>query len=224
MLLPHSNRPRNLIQKSKTARKYRSTFCCLPLLSAYIFFIISSPIALIMNTEIEYPLTVRYCSVCTMPLEYCEYSDNKACQKQLANCKQEYKALPTVQLLTSSYKLKLDPYAAKRKQARKTPEGKNAKNDHNNVKNCITRNDKVKEATHVLGLEAFGVDLKEACKVFTKKFGTRCNVVRETGELFIHGNFVCQMFDLIPEKFSNISIRDIVDKGVRDVASDSDEE
>uniref|UniRef100_A0A7E4ZPX1 SUI1 domain-containing protein n=1 Tax=Panagrellus redivivus TaxID=6233 RepID=A0A7E4ZPX1_PANRE len=160
------------------------------------------------SADVQYPLHVQYCGACTMPLEYCEYSNCKAaCREWLE------KNLPDL-----AGELTIDPAATDDKKSQKRggkgtakPNKKGAAGP-SKVTLQISARSKNKNVTLVKGLTAFGVEPKVAGKFFANKFACGCSVTG-TDEITIQGDFKDELFDLIPEKWSQITDDDIEDLG-----------
>lgn len=69
---------------------------------------------------------------------------------------------------------------------------------------------KKKAVTTVAGLETFGVKLKDAAKLFSKRFACSASVVEgvvpNTEELAVQGDVVFEIADFIVEKFPEVFI------------------
>ena len=64
---------------------------------------------------------------------------------------------------------------------------------------------KKKAVTVVQGLKTFGIDLKVASKFFGQKFACGASITGDD-EIVIQGDFKDDLFDLIPEKWADVSI------------------
>ena len=62
---------------------------------------------------------------------------------------------------------------------------------------------KKKAVTVVQGLKTFGIDLKVASKFFGQKFACGASITGDD-EIVIQGDFKDDLFDLIPEKWSEV--------------------
>ncbi|RXK37383.1 translation machinery-associated protein 22 [Tremella mesenterica] len=132
------------------------------------------------------PVIPFYCAICTLPTEYCEFGPS------VSKCKAwlekedpaEYSRLwgegsLTARMGTLSVekqeKLEADAAKAERK-AEKKAEAEAKKKEA--AKITIKRSERTrrKHQTHIHGLEAFGVDLKKAAKLFAGKFATGSSV------------------------------------------------
>ena len=63
---------------------------------------------------------------------------------------------------------------------------------------------KKKAVTVVQGLKTFGIDLKVASKFFGQKFACGASITGDD-EIVIQGDFKDDLFDLIPEKWADVS-------------------
>lgn len=64
---------------------------------------------------------------------------------------------------------------------------------------------KKKAVTVVQGLKTFGIDLKVASKFFGQKFACGASITGDD-EIVIQGDFKDDLFDLIPEKWADVSM------------------
>merc|ERR1711990_331836 len=71
---------------------------------------------------------------------------------------------------------------------------------------------KKKAVTVVQGLKTFGIDLKVASKFFGQKFACGASITGDD-EIVIQGDFKDDLFDLIPEKWSEVDEDLIEDLG-----------
>lgn len=70
----------------------------------------------------------------------------------------------------------------------------------------VERN-KRKSVTHIRGMEAFGLDLKQVAKRCASKFACGCSVVQNPAgydEVVIQGDVVDDLVDFIPEEWPEI--------------------
>ena len=67
---------------------------------------------------------------------------------------------------------------------------------------------KKKAVTVVQGLKTFGIDLKVASKFFGQKFACGASITGDD-EIVIQGDFKDDLFDLIPEKWADVSFSDL---------------
>ena len=68
---------------------------------------------------------------------------------------------------------------------------------------------KKKAVTVVQGLKTFGIDLKVASKFFGQKFACGASITGDD-EIVIQGDFKDDLFDLIPEKWADVSFTENV--------------
>jgi len=131
-------------------------------------------------------LTVQYCNQCTLPLEYCEYTD---CTKNDAD--------------DPEHKRQTRGGKAKGPKAKKQPEKK--------LEVFRSNRGKKKFVTVVVGLATFGVDLKDASKLFSKKFACSSSVTGPD-EIVVQGDVKYEIIEHIPQKFSDID-PDLIEDG-----------
>lgn len=136
----------------------------------------------------KYPLKVDYCPVCTMPFEYCPFSCT------LIECKTHLESSnPELFSLIYSEIANGDPISVKQKTVKKTVV---------NTKVVVTRTsrNKRKAVITVSGLDAYGVDLKKAAKLFAGKFATGSSVVKNpqgTEDIVVQGDVQEEIYDMI---------------------------
>merc|ERR1712012_1326499 len=80
------------------------------------------------------------------------------------------------------------------------------------IKLSIAPRGKKKAVTVVQGLKTFGIDLKVASKFFGQKFACGASITGDD-EIVIQGDFKDDLFDLIPEKWSEVDEDLIEDLG-----------
>ena len=164
-------------------------------------------------------MEVEYCAECSCPYEYCEYA---SCAR-VAAAKLEKVALsddaagdaPATSDGAAAAAGDVDASAEEPKKKAST--SKKSKTKAKEV--VITRlsRNRKKQITNVQGLDAFDVDLKDASKMFGKKFACGCSVTKgATGkdELDLQGDYSEQLGELILAKYANIEESDLryVDK------------
>ncbi|KAL7420241.1 Translation machinery-associated protein 22 [Cryptotrichosporon argae] len=129
------------------------------------------------------PVPVFYCRVCSLPTEYCEFGPS------VSKCKSWLEGADTAEFervwgagslasrigtLSLDKQEKLEADAAKaEKKAEKKAEAEAKKKEITIKRAERTRR---KHATHIHGLDVFGVDLKKAAKQFASKFATGASV------------------------------------------------
>lgn len=170
------------------------------------------------RADVTYPVIVTYCGSCGLPLEYCEfYPEYSKCKIWLE------KNLPN-----EFEKMKLDGSASSgavdgeagadddKKRQKRGGKGiiKTKKKDDLPKKLCLSRapRGKKKSVTVVVGLNSFGIDLKVAAKYFGSKFACGASVTGED-EIVIQGDVKDELFEVIPEKWSEIDEDFIEDLG-----------
>lgn len=160
---------------------------------------------------LTYPLVVKYCGNCTMPIEYCEYyPEYEKCKIWLE------KNLPN-----EFEKVKIDDGGEggtddDKKRQKRGGKGimKAKKKDDGPKKICVFRapRGKKKSVTVVTGLSTYDIDLKVAAKFFGTRFACGSSVTGDD-EIVIQGDVKDDLFDVIPEKFPDIDEDSIEDLG-----------
>ncbi|KAK4039777.1 translation machinery-associated protein 22 [Parachaetomium inaequale] len=160
---------------------------------------------------------IVYCGVCTLPPEYCEYGGTtKKCQEWL---EKKHPALyariwspEALSAATASLSVAAQERAAKdaKKKAAKAEaaEQKHADKLANSMVTIkrIERN-KRKYVTAVIGLEAFGLELKKVAKDFGKKFATGASVTKMPSggeEIVVQGDVSGEIEEFLLEKYKDI--------------------
>lgn len=167
-------------------------------------------------------MDVEYCAECSCPYEYCEYA---SCAR-VAAAKLEKVALSddaagdapaTSGAAADGAAGDAAGDAGAEETKKKSSSSKKSKSKAKEV--VITRlsRNRKKQITNVQGLDAFDVDLKDASKMFGKKFACGCSVTKgATGkdELDLQGDYSEQLGELILAKYANIEESDLryVDK------------
>jgi len=158
------------------------------------------------------PVQMFYCGVCTYPPEYCEFGDSLSkCKEWLqaehSNLYEKYYSdealrakLGTISLEAQS-KLEQDTAKKEAKAEAKADAARKKKLASQVVIKRIERN-KRKYITSVRGLEAFGVDLKKAAKLFAQRFATGGSVTKNAAgidEIVVQGDVSQEIYDMIVE-------------------------
>ena len=162
--------------------------------------------ALLPQDGVNYPMKVDYCGNCSLPFEYCDYyPDPEGCKKWLGeNMPEKFSQLG---LGDGAAGAETDEDAKKR-QKRGGKGMMKAKKKEADVEKRITLSiaprGKRKAVTVVQGLKTFGIDLKVASKFFGQKFACGASITGDD-EIVIQGDFKDDLFDLIPEKWSEVS-------------------
>lgn len=132
-------------------------------------------------------ISVQYCDQCTLPTEYCEFTD---CAKKSADGGQESK---------------------RQTRGGKAQGPKAKKQSEKRLEVFRSNRGKKKFVTVIVGMATFGVDLKEASKLFSKKFACSSSVTG-ADEIVVQGDVKDELIDLIPEKFPEIDA-DLIEDG-----------
>ncbi|KAM0444292.1 hypothetical protein ACHAPV_007657 [Trichoderma viride] len=160
---------------------------------------------------------VIYCGVCTLPPEYCEYGGTvRKCQEWLEKhhpvMYSRIWSPEALEAATAALSVDAQKRAAKdaQKKAAKAEaaEQKQASKLASSVVTIkrIERNKK-KFVTAVIGLEAFGLDLKKVAKDFGKKFATGSSVTKLPSggeEIVVQGDVSDELEEFILEKYKDV--------------------
>ncbi|KAL7932623.1 translation initiation factor SUI1 [Trichoderma chlorosporum] len=160
---------------------------------------------------------VIYCGVCTLPPEYCEYGGTvKKCQEWLEkNQPAMYERIWSAEALeAAASSLSIDAQKRAAKDAQKKAAKAEAAEQKQATKLAtsvvtikrIERNKK-KFVTAVIGLEAFGLDLKKVAKDFGKKFATGSSVTKLPSggeEIVVQGDVSDELEEFILEKYKDV--------------------
>uniref|UniRef100_A0A7E4VQ70 SUI1 domain-containing protein n=1 Tax=Panagrellus redivivus TaxID=6233 RepID=A0A7E4VQ70_PANRE len=158
------------------------------------------------DPDVKYPVNVTYCGACTMPLEYCEYSNCKdMCREWLEQNLPDLAATVTIDDVSDEKK-------HQKRGGKGTGKPKKTVTMASKVTLQISARSKNKNVTLVKGLSTFGIDPKVAGKLFSSRFACGCSVTG-ADEITIQGDFKDDLFDLIPQKWTQITDDDIEDLG-----------
>lgn len=135
-------------------------------------------------------ISVQYCDQCTLPTEYCEFTD---CAKKSAEGSNG------------------DPEHKRQTRGGKAQGPKAKKQAEKKLEVFRSNRGKKKFVTVIVGMATFGVDLKEASKLFSKKFACSSSVTG-ADEIVVQGDVKYELIDLIPEKFPEIDA-DLIEDG-----------
>ncbi|KAG9508623.1 Density-regulated protein-like protein, partial [Fragariocoptes setiger] len=138
------------------------------------------------------PIVVEYCDQCTLPTEYCEFSE---CAKRIAASKEG---------ADGDHKRQTRGGKAQGTKTKKTAVEKKMQVFRSN-------RGKKKFVTVVVGMGTFGIDLKEASKFFSKKFACSSSVTGPD-EIVVQGDVKDELIDILSEKFPEIDA-DLVEDG-----------
>lgn len=139
-------------------------------------------------------LNVEYCPDCSLPPEYCEFTD--CSRKPVEGTDSGNPNDPDHKRQTRGGKA-LGPKA--KKQAEKK------------MQVFRSNRGKKKFVTVIVGMGTFEVDLKEASKLFSKKFACSSSVTGPD-EIVVQGDVKYEIIELIPEKFPQIDA-DLIEDG-----------
>ncbi|KAF2085704.1 density-regulated protein DRP1 [Saccharata proteae CBS 121410] len=163
------------------------------------------------------PKKVVHCGVCSLPPEYCEFGGTvKKCEEWL---KSNHPAMHEKLYSQDAIEANLSSLSLEAQQrAEKDAKKKAAKAEASAAKEAelkassqvfikrIERN-KRKYVTAVIGLEAFGLDLKKVAKDLGKKFATGASVTKIPSggeEITLQGDLSDDVFDFIVEKYDEV--------------------
>ncbi|CAH0050004.1 unnamed protein product, partial [Clonostachys solani] len=160
---------------------------------------------------------VTYCGVCTLPPEYCEYGGTvKKCQDWLQeNHPTLYERIWSPEALeAATAALSVDAQKRAARDAQKKTakaEAAEAKQADKLAKSVITikriERNKKKFVTAVIGLEAFGLELKKVAKDLGKKFATGSSVTKVPSggeEIVVQGDVSDELQEFLLEKYKDI--------------------
>lgn len=167
------------------------------------------------TVPIKYPLEVQYCGVCSMPIEYCEYSGmTDKCLKWLeVNLPSEFEKLDVTHIKESTD-------TEKKHQKRGGKGSKNITEKNAMEKKALASKitlqraarGKNKSVTVIKGLASFDVDLKAAAKLFSGRFACGSSVTAPD-EIVVQGDVKDEIVDIIATKWPNINPKLIEDLG-----------
>lgn len=146
-------------------------------------------------------ISVQYCEDCTLPTEYCEFTDcaKKAAVAEAANNADQASAASN------------DPEHKRQTRGGKAQGPKAKKQAEKKLEVFRSNRGKKKFVTVIVGMGTFGVDLKEASKLFSKKFACSGSVTGPD-EIVVQGDVKDELIELIPEKFPEIDA-DLIEDG-----------
>ncbi|KZP00231.1 density-regulated protein DRP1 [Calocera viscosa TUFC12733] len=159
------------------------------------------------------PIEVLYCEVCSFPPEYCEFGSSVSkckqwLEKEHPDLYEKYWSdealVKKIGTLSVENQKKLDVDSAK-KEAKAEAKASAAEKKRKESKITIKRveRNKRKHVTSVQGLEAFGVDLKKASKLFAQKFATGSSVSKNLQgleEIVVQGDVTEEIIDMIVDQ------------------------
>ncbi|KAI0076920.1 density-regulated protein DRP1 [Panus rudis PR-1116 ss-1] len=158
------------------------------------------------------PKEVRYCKVCTFPLEYCEFGPKfskckESLQKEDPELYDKFYSEEAMQAklgtlsLEAQAKLEKDT-ATKEAKAEKKAEAALKKKLASQVTIKRIERNKRKYVTSIHGLEAFEIDLKKAAKQFAQKFATGASVTKNPQgqeEIVVQGDVSGDVVEMIED-------------------------
>jgi len=160
-------------------------------------------------------LVMLYCGVCTFPPEYCEFGSHVTrCKTWLAETHPDvYPKYYSEDALTSKVgTLSLEAQSKLEKDTAKKEAKAEAKADAEAKKKQAAKvtikrieRTKRKHVTSIHGLEAFGVDLKKAAKLFAQRFATGSSVTKNAqglDEIVVQGDVSDEVLEMIEDASS----------------------
>ncbi|KAL0488083.1 translation machinery-associated protein [Acrasis kona] len=156
------------------------------------------------SSDKKYPVSVNYCKVCTLPIEFCEFCDKWVkCQEYLAEAFPD--KLKELQDLRENDKNKnkvINKKVAAEAEGRE-PSGKPKKKVEAELVITITKRTKHKAITTITGMDHFGVDASALAKTLKKKFSSGASLVSkpEPG-IEIQGTFATETFEILQKDFN----------------------
>ncbi|KAI5782420.1 translation initiation factor SUI1 [Pyronema domesticum] len=171
------------------------------------------------------PKAITYCSVCTMPPEYCEFSSSaKKCREWLEKAHPELVEViyntKAVEAAMANLSVEAKEKAAKAEAtAAKRAEKEEAKAEREAEKLLTSRvvlkrveRTKRKHLIVVSGLEKFGLDLKKVAKDFAKKFQGGSSVTKNASggeEITVQGDWSDDILEYIEEHYKDVPVGNI---------------
>uniref|UniRef100_A0A5B7BSY1 Translation machinery-associated protein 22 n=1 Tax=Davidia involucrata TaxID=16924 RepID=A0A5B7BSY1_DAVIN len=171
------------------------------------------------------PVRVLYCSVCTLPAEYCEFGpDFEKCKPWLINNAPELypdllkeaneketgkvsEQLQSVRISGGDGAAPSGESSSSKQEVKRLPGGKIKKKEKQEVViEKVVRN-KRKCITMVKGLELFGIKLSDASKKLGKKFATGASVVKgptDKEQIDVQGDIAYDIVDFITETWPDV--------------------
>ncbi|KAG1462308.1 hypothetical protein G6F56_005547 [Rhizopus delemar] len=163
------------------------------------------------------PRKVYLCHICTMPLEYCEFSGTQEKCKEWLKQEDEDKYAEIYGLIEGVEGVTLEEgeEGDKKRTVVKDKSAKlEAKMERENKKKMasrviIKRNERNKRkcVTTIYGLDIFGVDLKKAAKMFANRFACGSSVAKNNqgqDEIVVQGDFSDELHKLILSNWTNV--------------------
>ncbi|KAG2229444.1 translation initiation factor SUI1 [Thamnidium elegans] len=167
------------------------------------------------------PRKVFLCQICTMPLEYCEFSGTQEkCKLWLKEHDEELyeQVYGGVQAVTEGVEKATIEDETIDKKDRSLVKDKSAKLEakleRENKKKMASRvlikrieRTKRKCVTTIYGLDIFGVDLKKAAKMFANRFACGSSVAKNNqgqDEIVVQGDFSDELLKMILSNWTNV--------------------
>ena len=154
-----------------------------------------------IETVVINPKVVEYCKLCHFPIEYCKYTHKMLLKK--------------IEEGDGEKEEKKDEEKKEGEQGEKEDDKKKDKKKKKNENKVIieqAKRGKKKHITYIMGLDKFGLVLKDVAKQLSKKMACSCTVTKEdNGEdsITLTGEFADDVKDFILENFKNIEEKNI---------------
>ncbi|KAI8643502.1 translation initiation factor SUI1 [Parasitella parasitica] len=175
------------------------------------------------------PCKVFLCGICTMPLEYCEFSGTQEKCKLWLKEKDEdmyEKVYGGVEGVTEGVQMVAIETNSSDKKNRAVVKDKSAKLEaklEREIKKKMAsrviikriERTKRKSVTTIYGLDIFGVDIKKAAKLFANKFACGSSVAKNNqnlDEIVVQGDFMDEVYEMILSQWSKEVPAENIDK------------
>ncbi|KAH8310529.1 hypothetical protein KR044_001811, partial [Drosophila immigrans] len=160
------------------------------------------------SLDVQYPIEVKYCGNCSMPIEYCEfYSEYEKCKEWLAkNMPEDYEKLRLREEAEGSESNEVEKKRQKRGGKGLLRVKKESYDDDAPKRiclSCATRG-KNKRVTIVAGMSSFKIDLRAAAKFFGNRFACGSSVTADN-TIVIQGDVRDELFKVIPDKWEEVT-------------------
>ena len=142
---------------------------------------------------------MEYCKLCHFPVEYCKYT-HKLILKPIGEEDKEEK----------KDEEKKEGEEDKKEEGEGKKDDKKKKKQENKIIIEQVKRGKKKHITYILGLDKFGLALKEVSKQLGKKLACSCSVTKEdNGEesITLTGEFADDIYDFLTQNYPNIDTK-----------------
>ena len=141
------------------------------------------------------PKVVEYCKLCHFPVEYCKYT-HTLILKPITDEEEK-----------KDEEKKEGEEEKKEGEENKKKDDKKKKKQENKIIIEQTKRGKKKHITYILGLDKFGLVLKDVSKQLSKKLACSCTVTKEdNGEdsITMTGEFADDVLEYLTQNYPNI--------------------